>query len=87
MNDLPRRHVMTGLAGLSLAALLADPIKVAAAAESLAPVTLTTPTGRKISGALGVPAKVPAGAVLLIHEFWGLNDQIKSVAAELTKLG
>lgn len=87
MNDLPRRHVMTGLAGLSLAALLADPIKLAAAADSLTTVTTETPSGRKISAALGVPAKVPAGGILLVHEWWGLNDQIKGVAAELTKLG
>lgn len=87
MNDLPRRHVMTGLAGLSLAALLADPIKLAAAAEGLTTVTTQTPSGRKVSAALGIPAKVPAGAVLLVHEWWGLNDQIKGVASELTKLG
>lgn len=87
MNDLPRRHVMTGLAGLSLATLLADPVKVAAAAESLTTVTTKTPSGRDISGALGVPAKTPAGAVVLVPEWWGLNDQIKSVAAELTRIG
>ena len=43
--------------------------------------------GRKVSGSLALPAKAPAAAVLLIHEWWGLNDQIKSVAAEFARLG
>jgi carboxymethylenebutenolidase len=87
MNHLPRRHVVTGIAGLSLAALLADPIKLAAAAASLTDITITTAGGRKVTGALGVPAKTPASAVVLIHEWWGLNQQIRGVAAELTDLG
>ena len=43
--------------------------------------------GRKVSSSLPLPAKAPAAAVLLIHEWWGLNDQIKSVAAEFARLG
>jgi len=34
-----------------------------------------------------VPAKTPAPAVLLVHEWWGLNDQIKTMAAEFAKEG
>ena len=30
---------------------------------------------------------MPAPAVLLIHEWWGLNDQIKSMAAEFAREG
>jgi carboxymethylenebutenolidase len=82
-----RRTVLTGLAGLSLAALLADPVRVAQAAASLQTVTLKTPSGRSVSGALALPAKTPAGGIMLVHEFWGLNDQIKSVAAELANTG
>lgn len=82
-----RRQVVVGLAGLSLATLLADPVKVAKAAAGLQSVILNTPTGRSVSAALAVPAKKPAGAVMLVHEWWGLNDQIKSVAAELANQG
>ena len=82
-----RRQVVVGLAGLSLATLLADPAKVAKAAASLQTVNTNTPSGRSISAALALPEKKPAGAVLLVHEWWGLNDQIKSVASELANQG
>jgi len=82
-----RRQVVVGLAGLSLASLLADPAKVAKAAASLQTVTTTTPSGRSVSAALALPDKKPAAAVMLVHEWWGLNDQIKSVASELAKQG
>ena len=82
-----RRQVVVGLAGLSLANLLADPAKVARAAAALQTVSTTTPSGRSVSAALALPESKPAAAVMLIHEWWGLNDQIKSVASELAKQG
>lgn len=82
-----RRQVVAGLAGVSLAALLADPAKVAKAAASLQTVTTNTPSGRPVSAALALPDSKPAAAVMLIHEWWGLNDQIKSVASEVAKQG
>ena len=85
MTALARRAVMTSLAGLPLAAVLADPRLSALAAAGLETVGLTTPDGHQVKAALALPAKAPAPAVLLIHEWWGLNDQIKAVAAELAK--
>lgn len=82
-----RRQVVVGLAGLSLATLLADPAKVARAAASLETVMAKTSSGRSVSAALAMPDSKPAGAVMLVHEWWGLNDQIKSVAAEVAKQG
>src|SRR4051794_40748558 len=82
-----RRDVLTGIAGLSLATLLADPQKVAKAAAGLETVTATTPSGRMVSAALALPSQVPAGGVMIIHEWWGLNDQIKAVASELATNG
>lgn len=82
-----RRDVLTGIAGLSLAALLADPVRVAQAAASLETVTVKTPSGRSVSAALALPAQVPAGGVMIVHEWWGLNDQIKAVASELAANG
>ena len=87
-----RRVVLKGIAGLPaaglpLAAVLADPELARAAAEQLETVSLTTAGGEAVSAALALPAATPAPAVLLVHEWWGLNDQIKSVAAEFAGQG
>ncbi len=92
MTQLARRRVLTGLAaaplaGFSLAAVLADPELARGAAQGLEDVSLTTQGGKRVSAALAVPAEAPAPAVLLVHEWWGLNDQIKAVAAELARAG
>ena len=87
MTHLARRSALTALAGLPLAAVLADPRLARAAAEGLEEVTLTTKGGKTVKAALALPASTPAPSVVLIHEWWGLNDQIKSVAAELAKAG
>lgn len=89
MDDLvSRRTVVKGIAaGLPLAAILADPNLAYAVARTLEPVSIVTHGGRTVIGALAVPVKTPAPSVLVIHEWWGLNDQIKSVAAELAANG
>ncbi len=87
MSTLARRQVLTGLVHLPLAAVLADPRLARAAAAGLREVSITTAGGRDVSAALALPEVTPASAVLLIHEWWGLNDQIKTVAAELAKQG
>ncbi len=89
---LARRDVLKGvastpLAGLSLAAVLADPELARAAAANLHDYTINTPGGRRVSAALAMPLGMPAPAVILIHEWWGLNDQIKAVAAEFANQG
>jgi carboxymethylenebutenolidase len=89
--NVVRRDVIVGmgasLAGIPLAAVLADPRLARAAAESLETVEVTTAGGHKVAAALAVPAATPAAGVMLVHEWWGLNDQIKAVAAEFGKLG
>jgi len=87
MSSLARRQILTGLAGLPLATVLADPRLARAAAAGLDKVSITTAGGRKVAAALALPKSTPASAVMLVHEWWGLNDQIKSVAAELAKEG
>lgn len=87
-GHLSRRAIVRGLtAGLPLATVLADPHLARAAAAGLSEVTVPTAGGRTLLGSLAVPATTPAPAVMLIHEWWGLNDQIKAVAAELASLG
>jgi carboxymethylenebutenolidase len=82
-----RRAIIQGMVGLPLAAVLADPLKARAVAETTARVTIRTKSGREVTGALAKPDKTPAPVVLLVHEFWGLNDQIKATAAEFANLG
>jgi carboxymethylenebutenolidase len=82
-----RRTVMKGLAGASFAAILADPILARAAAAETETVTLTLPSGRTVSAALALPETLPAPTVMLIHEWWGLNDQIKATAREYAANG
>lgn len=84
---LERRLVVKGLGALSLTAVLADATASRAAAASLETVTVRLPSGKTVSAALAKPATTPAPAVLLIHEWWGLNDQIKTMAAELASAG
>ena len=87
MNIISRRRMVKGLAaGLPLAVVLADPLLARAAASGLETITITAGS-RRVSGTLAMPAKTPAPAVLLIHEWWGLNDQIRAVAAEFAKQG
>ena len=69
-----------------LAAILADPRLAASAAAQLETVTITTKGGKHVKGALAKPAR-KGPAILLIHEWWGLNEQIKAVAAELAGQG
>lgn len=82
-----RRNFLKGLAALPLATVLAYPDLAHAAGSDLADVRVKTPSGGTAMGVVAMPAKLPAPTVLLIHEWWGLNDQIKSVAAEFAKMG
>ena len=83
MMDVERRALELAR---PLAAVLADPRLAAAEAAALETVTISTPSGRQAKGALAKPAR-KGPAILLIHEWWGLNDQIKSVAAEFANKG
>jgi carboxymethylenebutenolidase len=87
VSDEMRRAFLKGLVSLPLAAVLADPVFAQATASRLQEVSITTAGGRDVKAALALPETLPAPAVLLVHEWWGLNDQIKSVAAELATQG
>jgi carboxymethylenebutenolidase len=82
-----RRDIVKALAGLPLATILSSPELARAAAAGLHEYTINTPGGRRVSGALAMPVGVPAPTVLLIHEWWGLNDEIRAVTAEFGRLG
>ena len=82
-----RRLFIQGLACLPLAAVLAAPELSRAAASKLSMVSLENEYGEPISAALALPKAEKTPGVILIHEWWGLNDQIKTVAAELANMG
>ncbi len=83
-----RRTLLLGAAcALPLAVVLKDPRLARAAADSLQTVSITTAGGRAVEAALALPEAQTAPTVLLVHEWWGLNDQIKAVAAELASQG
>ena len=87
VTDDERRGFLKGMAALPLATVLAYPELARAAAGGAKDISIDTKSGGKATGVLAMPEKLPAPAVLLIHEWWGLNDQIKSVAAEFAKQG
>ena len=87
MNAIARRRLLTGLAAAPLGAILADPRRAAAAAAAVEDTTITTKGGQQTTGALAPLPVAPAGTVLLIHEWWGLNDQIKTMTVEFAKEG
>ena len=87
MPNVARRQVLTSLAGIHLATILANPQLARAAAAGLQDVSITTEGGRKVSASLAVPEQTPAPTIIVIHEWWGLNDQIKTVAAEYAREG
>ena len=86
-----RRQLLAGaaasVAGIPLATILGDAALARAAASLLERQTLTLTSGRTVDAYLGLPRATPAPAVLLVHEWWGLNDQIKAVARDLTNEG
>lgn len=87
VTDAERRNFIKGMAALPLATVLAYPDLARAAGDGLAEVVVPTPSGGTAMGVIAMPDTLPAPTVLLIHEWWGLNDQIKSVAAEFAKQG
>ena len=87
VNPEQRRLFLKGLASLPLASVLAFPDLARAAAGKLETVSIALEDGTQVSAALALPSAAQAPTVILIHEWWGLNDQIKAVAAELAKQG
>ncbi|MGB0733360.1 MAG: dienelactone hydrolase family protein [Pontibacterium sp.] len=86
--DHKRRAFLQGLAALPLAAVLADSALAKAAAERTMPVTVDMASNEKITGHIALPkGDGPHPTLILIHEWWGLNDYIKSVADHFAEQG
>jgi Dienelactone hydrolase family len=50
-------------------------------------IELTLSSGRKVVGDLAPSPNGPAGGVMLIHEWWGLNDEMRALARKLADEG
>ena len=87
VSNNQRRAFLAGLVSLPLASVLAIPELAHAQASTLSSLVIPTSSGGSANGVIAMPTTVPAPAVILIHEWWGLNDQIKAVAAEFAKQG
>ncbi len=85
MSD--RRRFLKGLTSIPLATVLANPRLAAAVSAGLQEVGAKLADGRTVKGALAEPQGQAKGSILLVHEWWGLNNQIKSVASEFAKQG
>ncbi len=85
--DAARRTFLKGFAALPFAAVLLDPFLAFAQSEGPEMVEVPIEGAKPVRGALALPQAANAPAVLLIHEWWGLDDQVKAVAASLAELG
>lgn len=84
---MKRRTVVGGIASAPLATILANS-SYAEEAGAMAEMTeIKTAAGSSVSAAVAMPTETPAASVILIHEWWGLNDQIKTMASELAAEG
>ncbi|MDB5100293.1 MAG: dienelactone hydrolase family protein [Cyanobacteria bacterium RYN_339] len=89
MHLLPRFHKLAGGACL-IAALAAGCTATTVAAPAVTPSTVPGAVGyyQGTTGYLALPgAAGPHPGVVMIHEWWGLNDQIKGKADELAREG
>ena len=86
VTDEQRRNFLKGAAVLPLATVLAYPEFVAAAARTVRPFAIPL-DDVEATGYVAMPDKFPAPTLLLVHEWWGLNDNIKAVAADFAAQG
>ena len=82
--DIARRSVLGGMAGASVLGSTSFPA-VGALAGSMSEIDVKG--GGKAGAYIALPSQSQSHAVVLIHEWWGLNEQIKSVADEYAAAG
>lgn len=78
-----RRETLKFVAASPLAYLLGHATARAGALSMVEDVSLTLPSGRTVKAALARPDADVRPAIVLFHEWWGLNDQIRTMAADL----
>ena len=76
------RRALLSAAGVGLVGGLA-PRSARAQAPLSESATLTLPGGQMVGATLYLPPKVPAPAVLMVHDRWGMTDVLRERAAAL----
>ena len=82
-----RRKALKAIGSVPIAAAAVGKVPSVAANSNNVSIDLWTSDSGSVSGYFMEPETTPAGAVLLIHEWWGLNDQIRNVVPKFAKAG
>ena len=81
-----RRSALKVIGGVPLAVAAVGKVSVSSASQDN--VSLESwASDEPLTGYFLEPDTEPAGSVLLIHEWWGLNDQIRSVVPKFAEAG
>ncbi len=81
-----RRSALKVIGGVPLTVATLGDVSVSSANQDNVEVETWT-SDEPITGYFMAPENTPAGAVLLIHEWWGLNDQIRSMVPRFAQAG
>ena len=82
-----RRLFLAGALALPLATILANVELAEAQAAKGVSINQSTADGRTVSAYFAKADKKDAPVVILIHEWWGLNDNIKTMAEDIRAKG
>ena len=82
-----RRLFMQGLMALPLATILADVDLAHAEASKGMMITESTSAGKDVSVYFAKADDAAAPVVILIHEWWGLNNDTKAMAKDIRATG
>jgi carboxymethylenebutenolidase len=87
MSAIARRAALMKLSVISFSAAVLPLERLARAQSDPEPVSIKTPSGRKITAVLSLPTVLPAPAVMTIHGSLGLSGWYESLAAAFAKEG
>ena len=87
LGEQQRRQFLAGVISLPLASILGDIPLAQAQAQKGEMVRLSVPQYGDISAYFARSEQAKAPVILLIHEWWGLNNQIKIMAEDIRAKG
>ena len=87
VSPTDRRLFLAGALALPLATILANVDLAEAQAAKGVSIKQTTADGRTVSAYFAEADKKDTPVVILIHEWWGLNDNIKTMAEDIRAKG
>ena len=87
VSPTARRLFLAGALTLTLATILANVELAKAQAAKGVSINQSTADGRTVSAYFAEANKKDAPLVILIHKWWGLNDNIKTMAEDIRAKG